>query len=99
MLLVVVLAPQGDCRSLLIVSPAYIGPRDPAPEMQSVTFEDVAMNVTQEDWTSLDSSQKNLCRAGMQEAFRNVVSVEVRLRRVNIKRKVVSVEKLQSADL
>ncbi|XP_065374960.1 zinc finger protein 669-like [Macaca fascicularis] len=50
-------------------------PRVRAVPSDSMAFEDVAVNFTQEEWVLLDSSQKNLYREVMQETCRNLASV------------------------
>jgi KRAB domain-containing zinc finger protein len=40
-----------------------------------VTFEDVAVNFTLEDWALLDPSPKNLYKDVMQKTFSNLIAV------------------------
>lgn len=44
---------------------------------ESVSFEDVAVNFTAEEWALLNSSQKRLHRDVMQETFRNLAAIGV----------------------
>uniref|UniRef100_A0A2K5BYK2 Zinc finger protein 669 n=1 Tax=Aotus nancymaae TaxID=37293 RepID=A0A2K5BYK2_AOTNA len=65
--------------------------------MDSVAFEDVAVNFTQEEWALLDSSQKNLYREVMQETCRNLTDVEIIWNRDCVKAKrVINMEKLSA---
>nr|XP_026245636.1 zinc finger protein 124-like [Urocitellus parryii] len=43
--------------------------------MESVTFEDVAVNFTLEEWALLDPSQKKLFKDVMQETFWNLTTI------------------------
>ncbi|XP_023560580.1 zinc finger protein 101-like [Octodon degus] len=45
--------------------------------MEAVTFEDVTVNFTKEEWALLTPSQKKLYRDVMQETFRNMTAVAI----------------------
>lgn len=61
--------------SLFFFSPRFLLPRKPIFDQMAVTFEDVTVTFTWEEWKFLDYSQKKLYREVMWENYTNVMSV------------------------
>uniref|UniRef100_A0A8C9PGK6 Uncharacterized protein n=1 Tax=Spermophilus dauricus TaxID=99837 RepID=A0A8C9PGK6_SPEDA len=61
-------------------------------KMISVTFEDVAVNFTQEEWAFLDLSQKNLYRDVMLEVLRKLAFIGNKWDEENIEDEIESSE-------
>uniref|UniRef100_A0A2K6EZE1 KRAB domain-containing protein n=1 Tax=Propithecus coquereli TaxID=379532 RepID=A0A2K6EZE1_PROCO len=61
--------------------------------MDSVAFEDVAVNFTLDEWALLEPSQKNLYRDVMRETLRNLACIEVLWERDSLEGKeIVSIQ-------
>uniref|UniRef100_A0A571BD11 Zinc finger protein 967 n=1 Tax=Mus musculus TaxID=10090 RepID=A0A571BD11_MOUSE len=45
------------------------------PNMDLVTYDDVHVNFTQEEWALLDASQKSLYKGVMVETYRNLTAI------------------------
>ncbi|XP_013363854.1 PREDICTED: zinc finger protein 124-like isoform X6 [Chinchilla lanigera] len=52
--------------------------RPSSQAMEAVTFEDVAVNFTMDEWALLNPSQKKLYRDVMGETFRNLTAIEMK---------------------
>ncbi|XP_052602929.1 zinc finger protein 431-like isoform X4 [Peromyscus californicus insignis] len=66
-----------------------------AGSQDAVTYEDVHVNFTPEEWALLDSSQKSLYKEVMLETYRNLTSIGYKWEDLNIEEHCQSSRRLK----